>query len=128
MLMPETLGREGARNALIAMVGVTLCAAPMARASEADIEAFYRGKTVQMVVAFGAGGGYDLLARLLGRHMAKHVPGNPVFVTQNMPGAGGKVAGNWLYNIAARDGSVMGIVDQGAPLDQAMKLPSVQFD
>lgn len=56
------------------------------------------------MIGFDVGGGYDLYARTVARHLTKHIPGNPVFVPQNMPGAGSRVAANWLYNVAAKDG------------------------
>lgn len=93
-----------------------------------DPASFYRGRTMQLVVAFGSGGGYDLYARLLARFITRHIPGTPTIVVQNMPGAGGRVAANWLYTVAPRDGSAFGTIDQSAALDQAMKMPGVQFD
>src|SRR5260370_18363424 len=60
-----------------------------------------------MVVGFTAGGGYDLYARVLGRHMGRHIPGNPVFVVQNMPGAGSLRDTRFVYNVAPRDGTVI---------------------
>src|SRR5882672_1989311 len=65
---------------------------------------FYHGKQITMLVASGAGGGYDTYARTLARHMSKHIPGNPVIVPKNMPGAGGLVGASTLYNNASRDG------------------------
>src|SRR5262245_39302010 len=67
----------------------------------------YAGKQIRMVVASGAGGGYDLYARTLTRHMARHIPGNPTFINQNMPGAAGMQATNWAYTIAPKDGTVI---------------------
>lgn len=75
-----------------------------------SVESFYRGKTVTIVVGNSAGGGYDLNARLLSRHMGRHLPGNPTMVVQNMPGAGGVTASNYLYTVAAKDGTVFGTV------------------
>lgn len=73
-----------------------------------SVENFYNGKNLKFIVPDGAGGGYDAYSRLLARHLADHVPGHPHIVTENMPGASGLVATNWLYHIAPRDGSVMG--------------------
>ena len=69
---------------------------------------FYKGKTIQISVGFAAGGGYDVYARLIARHMGKYIPGNPTFIVQNMPGAGSRVAANWLYNVAPKDGTALG--------------------
>jgi tripartite-type tricarboxylate transporter receptor subunit TctC len=77
---------------------------------------FYKGKQLTMLIGSAPGGGYDIWARLLARHMGKYIPGNPTFVPQNMPGAGTLVAANYLYSVAARDGSVIGGVSREAPL------------
>lgn len=116
------------RGAVIAMAGVALSCASGAPAAAQDRAAFYAGKRVQIIIGFDAGGGYDVYARLLARHLGKHIPGNPSFISQNMPGAGSRTAANYLYNIAAKDGTVIGTIGQGTPLDQALKVPGVQFD
>lgn len=72
----------------------------------AELE-FYKDRTVRMVIAGGPGGGYDLYARLLSQYMAKHIPGMPTIVNQNMPGAAGITATNWAAKIAQKDGSVI---------------------
>lgn len=97
-------------------------------ASAQDGAGFYAGKRIQIIVGFEAGGGYDVYARHLARHLGRHIPGNPSFIAQNMPGAGSRTAANYLYNIAAKDGTVIGTIGQGTPLDQALKVPGVQFD
>lgn len=78
-------------------------AAPTA-AAEAD---FYAGKSIALLVGFSAGGGYDLYARTLARHMGRHIPGNPKLIPQNMPGAGSLKAVNYLYNVAPKDGTTI---------------------
>src|SRR4051812_10970843 len=78
-------------------------------ASAADATAnFYKGRTVQVLIGFSAGGGYDIYARTLARYMGKHIPGNPTMVPQNMPGAGTLKVANYIYNVAAKDGTVIG--------------------
>src|SRR6266571_659258 len=89
---------------------------------------FYQGKTLQIVVGFEAGGGYDAYARLIGRTLSKHIPGNPAIVVQNKPGAGSRVAANWLFNLAPRDGTVIGSVVQSTPMDQIFQEPGVMYD
>ena len=89
---------------------------------------FYRNKQVRVVVGFPPGGGYDAYARLMARHMGKHLPGNPNFIVQNMDGAASRVAGNWVYNVADKDGTVLGLLDQATPSDQALGEQGVQFD
>ncbi len=91
---------------------LVLGTAASARAADA-VENFYKGKTIQVLVGFGPGGGYDLYARTLARYMGKHIPGNPTMVPQNMPGAGGVKAMNYLYNVARKDGTVIGTFARG---------------
>jgi tripartite-type tricarboxylate transporter receptor subunit TctC len=93
-----------------------------------DPATFYRGKQIRMVINTDPGGGYDLYARLVGRYLQRHIPGNPTIVPENMPGAGGHTAANWLYNIAPKDGTVIGALEQSTPSDQAMGVLGVQFD
>ena len=76
-------------------------------------EQFYRGKTVQVLVGFAPGGGYDLYARTLARYLGKHIPGNPTVITQNMPGAGSMKVMNYLYNAARKDGTFIGTFARG---------------
>jgi tripartite-type tricarboxylate transporter receptor subunit TctC len=74
-----------------------------------DVAAFYRGRQVNLIVGFGPGGGYDVYARLLARHIGKYIPGHPNVVVQNMPGAGSLRAANYIYTVAPRDGSTFGL-------------------
>lgn len=89
---------------------------------------FYRGKTVNVLIGVGVGGEYDLQARLVARHIGKHIPGNPTVVPQNMTGAGGLRMANYLYTVAARDGTFIGMIANSFPALQAAGLPGVQFD
>ena len=107
------------------LTAALLAAAPAAAAQESP---FYHGKTMQIVVGFDAGGGYDAYARLLARHLSRHIAGSPTIVVQNMPGAGSRVAANWLYTIAPKDGTVLGSVVQSTPVDQVFKEPGIRFD
>ena len=95
----------------IAALALSLAIAGAARAD--PVEDFYRGKTVTILVGFTAGGGYDLYARLLGRHIGKHIPGNPTVVVQNMPGAGSMKAVQYVYGVAAKDGLTLATVSRG---------------
>ncbi|HXE03784.1 MAG TPA: tripartite tricarboxylate transporter substrate-binding protein [Methyloceanibacter sp.] len=92
------------------------------------IEEFYRGRTVSFLVGEDVGGGYDSYSRLFASHVGRHIPGNPVVVTQNMPGAAGLTAANHLYARAPKDGSVIGMIDQGLYLDQMLGKPGIGFD
>jgi tripartite-type tricarboxylate transporter receptor subunit TctC len=89
---------------------------------------FFAGKTIQIAVGFDVGGGYDLYARTVARHWSRHIPGNPLFVIQNMPGAGSRVAGNWLYNVAPKDGTALATIVQSSAVDQALGEPGIRFD
>ena len=91
------------RTAFCVLAAAFLAATPAA-ATEAD---FYAGKSIQLLIGFSTGGGYDIYARTLARHMGRHIPGNPRLIPQNMPGAGSLKAVNFLYNAAAKDGTVI---------------------
>ena len=88
---------------------------------------FYRGKSVELIVGFSPGGGYDVYARLVGRHMGKHIPGNPTIVVKNMEGAGSTRLANWLHAVAPKDGAVFGSFARGVPLDPLFGNPGPQF-
>jgi tripartite-type tricarboxylate transporter receptor subunit TctC len=81
------------------------------------VDEFYRNKTVNILVGFTAGGGYDLYARLFGRHVGKHIPGNPTVVVQNMPGAGSMKAAQYVYGVAPKDGLTLATVSRGVVTD-----------
>jgi tripartite-type tricarboxylate transporter receptor subunit TctC len=86
------------------------------------------GKNVQMLIGFGPGGGYDLWGRVVARHIGRHLPGNPSVVPQNMPGAGSFVAANNIYNLAPKDGSVLGIIARDAALGPITGAVGARFD
>lgn len=88
---------------------------------------FYEGKTIRLIVGMPPGGFFDMWSRLLGRHMGRYVPGNPRILVQNMPGAGSKVAANYLYNAAKPDGLTFGIVSGAIHLDELTGSPGVRF-
>jgi tripartite-type tricarboxylate transporter receptor subunit TctC len=90
-------------------------------ATAQDAGAFFKGKTVTIIAGSSAGGGLDTYARLLGRHLSKHMPGNPNVVVQNMPGAGSLVAARYLYTKSPKDGTQMAIVLPGALLYNLLK-------
>ena len=86
------------------------------------------GKVPTMVIGFGPGGGYDLWGRTIARHIGKHLPGNPNLVIQNMPGAGSYVAASWIYNIAPKDGTVLGIIARDATMGPLTGADGARFD
>ena len=88
-----------------ALACIALSALP---AHAQSVEEFYKGKTINLVIGFSVGGGYDLYARHLARHMGKHIPGNPTIVPQNMAGAGSLRAANFIYTAAPKDGTAFG--------------------
>lgn len=94
----------------------------------AQPEPYYKGKTVRFVVGLSAGGFYDLWPRLVARYMGKHVPGNPTFVVQNMPGAGSIVAANYVYGVAKPDGLTLGAPHAGIYSAQLSGQKEVQYD
>jgi tripartite-type tricarboxylate transporter receptor subunit TctC len=83
---------------------------------------FYHGKQIQFVIRTGVGGGYDQYSRLLARHIGAHIPGDPTVLPVNMPGGGGIVSANYVANIAPKDGTILTMVSQGLPTDQALGL------
>jgi len=110
-------------------IGAALLAGSIATPASADaIADFYKGKTLNMIISVSPGGGYDLLGRTVARHIAKHIPGSPTAVPRNMPGAGGIVAMKHLATAAQRDGTVMGIVQNNAPLEPLFGTPEADYD
>lgn len=109
--------RTGAVLGYSILVGF-LAAAPSSLAIAKD---FYQGKVVELVVSEGVGGGSDTLSRLVGRFLGRHLPGNPTVVIKNMPGAGGLAGANYLYNLAAKDGTSIGMPDQSICETQQFK-------
>jgi tripartite-type tricarboxylate transporter receptor subunit TctC len=110
------------------LLGLCAIATLPAQAHADAVSDFYRGKTVTIIVGYTAGGGYDLYARALGRHMGKHLPGNPNFIVQNITGAGSLNAANHLYNVAAKDGTVFATFGRGLPMEPLIGTAKVQFD
>jgi tripartite-type tricarboxylate transporter receptor subunit TctC len=108
-------------------VSATLAAAALP-ANAQSVEAFYKGKTITISVGFSPGGSYDFYPRLFARYMGKYIPGNPSIVVQNMPGAGSMRAANHLFNIAAKDGTALGVVSQTVMLEAPLGTPGVKYN
>ncbi len=102
-----------------------VAAGPVAAQSVAD---FYKDKTITMWVGYSAGGGYDTYARTVARHMTKHIPGNPKIVVKNKPGAGSMLVANELYNTLPKDGTAMGVVGRGMPMEPLLGNQAAKFD
>ena len=98
---------------------------PAAAQSVAD---FYRGRNLTFLIGYPTGNGYDAYARLLIRHLGKHIPGNPTVVAENMPGAGSMVMINHLYNISAKDGSVIGLPARNLVIEPLLDNGQAKFD
>jgi tripartite-type tricarboxylate transporter receptor subunit TctC len=93
-----------------------------------SVAEFYAGKQITLIVGASTGGGYDTQARLVARHLGKHIPGNPTIIVQNMPAAGSLAAANHIYNVAAKDGSVFALVMRGMLLIKYWSPASARFD
>jgi tripartite-type tricarboxylate transporter receptor subunit TctC len=104
-------------------------ALPLSAAAQAQsVEEFYRGKTINLIVGYSPGGGYDTTARVLAPYLKKHLPGNPGIVVQNMDGAGSLKATNYLYNIAPKDGTAIATFSRGMPSEPLLGTSPTQFD
>jgi tripartite-type tricarboxylate transporter receptor subunit TctC len=108
------------------LIALALVATGAPQAS-AQADAF-AGKSLQMIIGFGAGGGYDLWARTVGRHIGRHLPGAPGVVAQNMPGAGSYTAASYIYTVAPKDGTVIGIIARDAALGPLTGAAGARFD
>ena len=97
-------------------------------AAQSAVEAFYKGRTVEMTIGTVPGGGYDLYGRLVARYLGKHIPGNPTVIVKNMPGAGHLRMTNWLYNVAPKDGTVIATAPQALAIEQALGSEGIQYD
>jgi tripartite-type tricarboxylate transporter receptor subunit TctC len=103
---------------------LTWGAAAPARAQDAD----FAGKTITIFIGNPAGGTYDLIGRLVARHLGRHLPGQPTVIAENMPGAGSLRAAAYIFNVAPKDGTALGIVSETLAVEQALQNPAVQFD
>ncbi|MFL6802586.1 MAG: Bug family tripartite tricarboxylate transporter substrate binding protein [Xanthobacteraceae bacterium] len=109
-----------------AMLAAGLLAVPAA--AQEDVAAFYRGKTLRIVVGVAVGSGYDINARLLARHLGAHVPGNPTVIVQNQPGAGSLTMTNQLYAAGPFDGTAIGASFNGMPTTPLLQPAGARFD
>jgi tripartite-type tricarboxylate transporter receptor subunit TctC len=111
--------RSASLHAALAVFALTCATTVDAHAD--SIEDFYRGKTITLYIGFNAGeGAYDVYGRFLAKYLGQHIPGSPTVVVSNMPGAGTRTAANYVANVAPRDGTAIGIIDQALPLSQAL--------
>ena len=110
------------------LAGVLLILACSVSSAVANNHEYYRGKTVRIVVGLSAGGGFDIYARALARHMGKHIAGNPAFVVDNMPGAGSMIAANHVYKSAKPDGLTLGHFVGSLFMQQLLGRPGAEFE
>jgi tripartite-type tricarboxylate transporter receptor subunit TctC len=111
------------------LAGLLVCQVTLgANETRAQSPGYYAGKQVKMIIGLGAGGGYDLWARTVARHIGRHLPGNPNVISQNMEGAGSFRAASYMYGQAPRDGTVMALIARDASLGPITGNPGAQFD
>lgn len=108
---------SGCKYALASVAAVACLSVTTSAMAQGSVEAFYRGKTITMMIGSNPGGGYDAYARLVGRHIGKYIPGRPNVVPSNMAGAGGNTVASYVYAVAPRDGTVIAATSPGSLLD-----------
>ena len=118
--------RRALLQATVASTGLALLQPMPARAQPAA--EFYAGKTITFVVGYAAGASFDTGARLIGRHLGRHIPGKPNVIVQNMPGAGSMTAANHIYNAAPKDGTAIAMFGRGLFLEALFANPAARFD
>ncbi len=111
----------------ISVLGAITAAAVPAMAQQ-SVEDFYKGKKIDMIIGYTPGGTYDLYARLVARHLGEYIPGKPNIVPRNMPGGGSRVAANFVYSAAPKDGTVLATADQSLSVEQAMGDDQLKID
>jgi len=110
------------------LIGAAVVALGMAaNAGAAAAQDFYAGKQIRIIVGTGSGGGYDTWARIVARHFGEHIPGKPTIIVENMPGASGIKAVNYLYDAAAKDGTVLASFNNAIPFYQTVNQPGIRF-
>jgi tripartite-type tricarboxylate transporter receptor subunit TctC len=109
---------------IAALIGLAL----LRTTADGTTHEFYKGKAVRIVVGYAPGGGYDFYARVIARHMGKHIPGNPTFIVENMPGAGSLVSANHLYKLAKADGLTLGHFNGSLFQLKALGQKEIEFD
>jgi tripartite-type tricarboxylate transporter receptor subunit TctC len=106
---------------------LSLCVGAAPAGAQDDVAAFYKGKQLRMIVGSAVGGGYDLFARIVARHIVHHIPGHPSIIVQNQPAAGGVAMTNQLYGQGPKDGTVIGVPINGIPTAPLLQ-SGTQFD
>src|SRR5262249_48638634 len=129
---PPSRGRQrrdlGGRMKLSCCAIVVIAAMAPVSAHAQDVANFYRGRTINLTAGFNPGGGADTYARLIARHIGKHIPGNPTVVVRNMQGAGSVIAANHIYNVSAKDGTELGLFAGNIIIDPLMGSTQHKYD
>jgi hypothetical protein len=115
-------------HAVRAATAVLLTLLPVSIALAQTVADFYRGKSIDLYISSGVGGGNDLYARTVARHIGKHIPGHPTILPKNMEGAGGMRLANWLYNVGPKDGTVIGAVSRAMAFEPLLGNKTAQYD
>ena len=118
-------------SCLVAALCLAACGpaeSPASGGGQTGTSDFYRGKTVSIIVGSGAGGGFDTTARLVARHIGRHLPGAPTVIVVNMPGGGGLVAANHVFSAAPKDGTAVGLFHEAQMMNQLTGGEGVGFD
>src|SRR5947208_8199855 len=110
------------------LLAATIAVCSFTTASAGAQDSDFTGKTITIYIGNTAGGTYDLMGRLVARHLGRHLPGNPTVIAENMPGAGTLRAANYIYSVAPRNGTALGIVSETLAVEQALRNTAVQFD
>src|SRR4029078_4817171 len=111
----------------VTIASATLAILTVVASAQSPAE-FFKGKNVDMMIGYSVGGGYDVYARMIAKHLGKHIPGNPTVTPKNMEGAGSLRLANWLYNVAPKDGTVLGTIGRGTGFDPLLGHKAAQFD
>src|SRR5215212_10523007 len=111
----------------IGVSGALACAAiPLSPCAAQDSAGFYKGRTVSILMGTGPGGSYDLYGRTIAEHLGRHIPGSPTIIVEHLPGAGGVIAGNYIYGSGPQDGSKI-LLSHALPLVEKLEPKGVQF-
>ena len=116
------------RRALLTRAAAVAALPAYAGAQPASDPGFFKGRTITLITSTGVGGTYDTVARLVARHMPRHIPGNPTMIVENMPGGGNVLATNYMFNIAPKDGTAIATIHSAMPLQQVLNSGGVRYD
>jgi tripartite-type tricarboxylate transporter receptor subunit TctC len=116
------------KHAAPGLLAALLCLAPASAARAQSVAEFYKGRTLSLIIPNAPGGSFDLYARLVADNLGRYIPGRPTIVPQNMPGAGGMLAANYLTGIAPKDGSVLSVLVPNITLAQVLGVQAIAYD